>query len=304
MANTNKIYNINAIRPAILKAREQGNRKAITQKFCTELGISTGYWEMYNNGMKKLFEVVSDYCRLKNSPKATPAQLKDAMNKIFPLWRELLSSGEKDKNISDFRVREDDVSNLISFCQRFVNDSNNVKGEEGFVAKRAWAVEPLSAFRKMVETDMGIRVAGIEVMSDKQRDFLRAEGAILSKIKRAERSISDTKAGMDKSRAFFAKFSSQEMKQALKEQLEEAETAIKAFDTKISELRKEHAELIKAHNETDSDKAVAGKRGKRNAAKSPAEVSDKKAVPAKASEDSITIAAMVIPETAGVSAAA
>ena len=42
-----KVYNINAMRPAIVKMREKGNRGVITAKLCSELGISETYYTWY-----------------------------------------------------------------------------------------------------------------------------------------------------------------------------------------------------------------------------------------------------------------
>ena len=45
MANNNKVYNINAMRPAFVKMRENGNRGVITKSVCSELGISETFFE-------------------------------------------------------------------------------------------------------------------------------------------------------------------------------------------------------------------------------------------------------------------
>ena len=75
MANNNKVYNINAMRPAFVKMRENGNRGVITKSVCSELGISETFFEWYKKSVESLFEAVCSYCRLKNSPKATAAEV-------------------------------------------------------------------------------------------------------------------------------------------------------------------------------------------------------------------------------------
>ena len=42
-----KVYNINAMRPVLLAAHEQGNRRMIDKKFCAEHGVSEGYFKVY-----------------------------------------------------------------------------------------------------------------------------------------------------------------------------------------------------------------------------------------------------------------
>lgn len=280
MAKKNETYNINAMRPAILKARENGNRSIISKAMCAELGISEVYFNMYQTGMEKLFTAVCDYCRRKNSPKATAEELKTAYDAIFPLWRDLLSCGEKEKMSRDLRVTEHDISNLVSFCQRFVNDANNVNFEKDFVAKRAWAVMPLRAFTKSVETDLGIRVAGIEVLSDEQRDFLRAENKILRGWQKAERRIEDCKAMIEAYKVRMAKHPA--AKEVFQELIDDLNTQIKELVNKVKGFKQKHHDLLnppadgtdKVSDETaTTETAKAPKKkaaGKTAAKKSPA----------------------------------
>lgn len=89
-----KVYNINAMRPVLLAAHEQGNRRMIDKKFCAEHGVSEGYFKVYKKNMETLFEAVSAYARAKNSPKAKPSEvLGSARGHLPPLEGNALLRG-------------------------------------------------------------------------------------------------------------------------------------------------------------------------------------------------------------------
>lgn len=148
-----KVYNINAMRPVLLAAHEQGNSRMIDKKLCAEHGVSEGYFKVYKKGMETLFEAVSAYARAKNSPKAKPSEVLALREAIFPLWREMLSCGERTALSKELRVQEYDVDNLVGFCQKFMDDRNDVsRGEDKtFQSHKVWSVTPLRFFTRSVE---------------------------------------------------------------------------------------------------------------------------------------------------------
>lgn len=242
----NKVYNINAMRPALVKMREGGNRGVITKKVCSELGISETYYSWYKSSIEKLFEVVCAYCRVKNSPKASAAEVGAAHEAIFPVWKDMLSTAERDKMKRELRVTEHDISNLVSFCQTFVNDANDVSRgkDESFVAHKVWAVQPLKQFQKRVEIDLGIRIAQVEVMSDTDRDFLNAERKVLNKWKKAERRIEEISANKERLIALKTKMKGDEAKALLDEQIKDMDTQIAELNTRIEDCKKQHEQLL------------------------------------------------------------
>lgn len=261
MANNNKVYNINAMRPAFVKMRENGNRGVITKSVCSELGISETFFEWYKKSIESLFEAVCSYCRLKNSPKATAAEVDAAYEAIYPKWKEMLSTAERDKLTRELRVTEHDISNLVSFCQVFVNDKNDASrgADDTFVAHKVWATQPLKQFQKKVEIDLGIRIAQVEVLSDEQRDFLRAEQKILNKWKKAERRIKDMAANKERLTALKAKMKGAEAKALLDEQIADMDAQIAALNDKVKGFQKKHEELLNPPVEAAKDAAEVQK---------------------------------------------
>jgi hypothetical protein len=83
-----------------------------------------------------------------------------------------------------FACPPDDVSNLIGFCQKFMNGANNSFNEEGFGATKVWATNTEIAFRKFVETDSRNPHCSSRCARDDKRDFLTAERKLLTAIKK------------------------------------------------------------------------------------------------------------------------
>ena len=249
-----KVYNINAMRPAIVKMREKGNRGVITAKLCSELGISETYYTWYKKSIEGLFQAVCQYCRLKNSPKADSQALAEALEAIYPLWKDLLSTAERDKMQRELRVTKHDISNLVSFCQIFVDDANDIsRGQDDtFVAHKVWAVQNLRRFQQRVETDLGIRIAQVEVLSDTQRDYLRNERRILSKWRKAERRIQDLAAQKESLLAVKAKAKGSEVKALMDEQIAGLDEQIEAIQQKIQGLKADYATLQQQNQEAEN----------------------------------------------------
>ena len=111
MAKKNETYNINAMRPALQKAYQNGNRRMISAKDAKEAGVSEGYFEMYRKLVADLYNAAANYCRVKNSPTATDADRAAALEPIWGCWKALLQCGEKAKDQRDFRPSEHDIAN-------------------------------------------------------------------------------------------------------------------------------------------------------------------------------------------------
>ncbi len=235
MADTKKVVNINVMRKALEAKYAEGNRGVITEKFCEELGIDKAYFECHVNTVHKLYERVSAYCKLKNSTAAKAEELKAAYEAILPIWKELLSTAEDKKYERILRCRPDDVSNLIGFCQKFMNGANNSFNEEGFVATKVWATNTEIAFRKFVETDLGIRIAQVGVLDDDKRDFLTAERKLLTAIKKLTTEKDDLSGKLEKKSDKLSKCKTAESKEILTAEIEELKKALASIETKLSD---------------------------------------------------------------------
>lgn len=258
-------YNVNAMRKAFKHARLLGNRGPISKAMCEELGISEGYFALYTNNMTALYAAVIEYCKLKNAPVELDddriGKLKTAYDAIFAAWKTLLQSAEKDHFDKDLRVSENDVTNLVGFTQMFIRDRNDrsMGEDKNFVAKQAWANDTLRHFATRVETDLGIRIAKVDAMTDEERDFLRTERSAINKVRKNNDKYDTLVKRKDELTAIKKKLAGTPAESAMDE-------AIKALDDEIAENRKAHDVLVEALEKLDAPQALKDRRAKEAAA--------------------------------------
>lgn len=237
-------YNINEMRKAIIFAREKGNKRAISAAMCKECGVAEAYFRSYMEDIKKLYKAVAEYCRLKNSPRTDDVELDAKLEALRAQWQEFTKCAEASELSQELRVSTHDASNLVGFCQGFMQDSNNVDFEEKFVAKRVWAMNTMEKFQKYLETDLGIRVAGVEVLTDEERDFLTAENGFLRTITAGNAAIAEAQNQKSALMTQLHSAKSQELKDYLNaviakldEAMDKAQKAIKDAQTGLEAMR-------------------------------------------------------------------
>lgn len=180
------IYNINEMRKVLVAARENGNKGTINKALCEEHGVAEVWFNMYVESIKKLYLATCEYITIKHSVAATEDEKKASREKLYPLWKNILSNGEKGKHTHELRCSETDIDSIVGYCEIFINDRNNIDNEEDFVSYKEIAHQKESRFRKNIEILLGIRIAGIEVMSDTKRNFLLEQRKYMNKRKKAQ----------------------------------------------------------------------------------------------------------------------
>ena len=181
-----KVYNINFMRSALVASRENGNRKVISAKLCEELNIEPTWFTCYVNLVNKLYDACTSYIRVKHDQSTTDELRNEAREKLFPIWKELLACGEKDQFSKSLRVSPADIDSIIGYAEKFVLSANNLDFVDGFVAPKVIATETKSKFRRDVETLLGIRIAQVEVLTDRERDLLAIGRKLTSRKNRIE----------------------------------------------------------------------------------------------------------------------
>lgn len=238
-----QVYNINEMRPALIKAFKDGNKRCINAKLCEELKITEGYFNVYLTNIENLYNAINNYVRVKHSPNTTAEAVKTAYEQIFPLWKNALECGEKEKNAKDFHVELLDVEDLVGFCQRFSYSSN----AEG--ATKAWTNETFSAFRRKVETMLGIKIAGVEVLSDAKREWLNKERGLMSSIRHIEGDIKNLENTNKYLTDRVKKKSSKAVEAFVKEDIDANNQKINALKIKLETKKSE----LEAHRLTSAD---------------------------------------------------
>ena len=231
MAKTKKITNFNAMRPAIITAHNEGNRKAISKDMVLGAGIDNEFFVLWQSDVEKLRETVWDYVQKKKNgrfdSKITDADIYAARERIYPKWKDILSVGEAGVDTKELHVQESDVEDLIGFAWDFMATT------KGTVETRTTS----QIFRKKVESLLGCAIARNTILDDGERDTLQKFYSAQNRIQ----NCLDTKAELTSSLKNY---------EEMKANLPETE---KAFIAYIDKMILEVKEQIKAVDESKAN---------------------------------------------------
>lgn len=168
MADKNKVYNFNTMRPVIIIAHNNGNTKAINKDMVDGAEIDNRYFIQWQSDVNKLRETVLDYVTKKKNARfdssITEGDVYAARERIFPKWKEVLRVGEADKTSKELHVQESDIEDLIGFAWDFMKTTRGTV--ETGVSQQI--------FRKKVEALLGCAIAKNMMLNDHDRDVLDA----------------------------------------------------------------------------------------------------------------------------------
>ena len=163
-----KTFNYNAMRPAIIAAHNNGNRKAISKEYVDAFGIQDLQFEEWKKDIKKLYDAALEYHKLFRKPTLTwtaedTAALEEIeQKKILPAWANLLHAGESTKESRELRVLPNhDPMWVLRYISKIVTvaDIGSVDSDAGF-----------DVFRKGIETEIGLRIAQNGMLTADDRD--------------------------------------------------------------------------------------------------------------------------------------
>lgn len=158
-------FAINAMRPALIAAHKLNNRKAITEEIAISAGVTKEKLDEWRTLVEDLRKVVAECNNLRHKEESTSEQITVAKGQIYPKWRKVCKCGEseKDKSFhSRWFIRPEDVDSLIGFDEKFY--ATEVGTQMGHATP--------SMFRKYVESLIGWRITGNNMLTDKDRDDL------------------------------------------------------------------------------------------------------------------------------------
>jgi hypothetical protein len=163
-----KVYNFNEMRKVIVLAHNSSNNKAISKDMVAGAGVGAEFFEWWKNDTKKLQNAVWTYVKLKKNQRngdndITDEAIKNAYEMIFPLWKEILATGERSKVAKELHVQLSDVEDLIGFVWDFMPTTR------GTVEHQVTD----NQFRKKVESLLGCIIAKNAVLNDNDRDILK-----------------------------------------------------------------------------------------------------------------------------------
>lgn len=158
-------YAINAMRKALISAHKLNNKKAITEDIAVSSGVSVEKLTEWKEKVESLRQVVMACNDVRHRESSTREQLVLAEGRIYPCWRDVCKCGmsETDKSFHGrWFIRQSDVASLIGFDEKFY--ATEVGTQMGHA--------PSSTFRKYVESLIGWRITGNDMLNDKDRDDL------------------------------------------------------------------------------------------------------------------------------------
>lgn len=184
-----KIYNINAMRPVIIKAHgaDYCNSKAITKEMVVGAGVDMQYFVKWQNDVNALRDTVCEYVKLKHDNSAKDENVYAARERIFPKWKAILEAGENSKEEKELHVTPYDVDSLVGYAEQFMPTSKGT----------AITYTTQMVFRKFVEALLGCRIAQNAVLSDADRDTLQAYYSAQRRIQNCIDTASELKTQKD-----------------------------------------------------------------------------------------------------------
>jgi len=238
-----KVTNFNAMRPVIIVAHNDGNTKAINQDMVKGAGIDVSYFTMWKSDCEKLRATVWDYVQKKKNSRFDATITEDvlyaARERIFPKWKEILSTGEAKKDTRELHVSERDVEDLVGFAWDFMATSH------GTVEARTTE----QIFRKKVESLLGCAIAKNEVLDDTDRDTLSAFYGAQRSIQKCIDKLAELEASIKNYKELATKTESEDFKAFLEKQIKLVETEVKAEKenkAKAEATQKEHSAAAQA----------------------------------------------------------
>lgn len=286
MANTEKkVHCINWMHDALLSAYDNGNRGAIKSEAAILNNVTESQFAIYKDSISVLYEALCDYVRYGKSkdfmtnPMEHEKALKERRNKVFDLWRQILDWGEAEKDQRRIIVHPRDIEDLMTVVQRFQANAVNTDMDENFVAQKVWATVPEGIFRNKVETILGIRMNQAEVMTDNEREFLRALNKLVGTIRKNNANIEAEKTNKSAYEVRAAKNSSEAVKAEFKALSDICDAKIAQFQKKVDDAQKKLDEIKGLTADEWSKKNADEKAAKAEAA---AKAAEEKAAVAKA----------------------
>ena len=229
-----KIYNINAMRPVIIKAHgaDYCNSKAITKEMVVGAGVDMSYFVKWQADVDALRETVCEYVKLKHDTSAKDEDVYASRERIFPKWKTILEAGENTKDAKELHVTPYDVDSLVGYAEQFMATSRGTMIT--FTTKQI--------FRKYVEALLGCRIAQNAVMTDGDRDTLQSYYSAQRRIQNCIDTASDLK-------------TQKESFELMKKDAENEPMFLAFIERKIKEV--EEQEKANSESRTKADESLA-----------------------------------------------
>ena len=145
------------IKKALIMAHNQGNHNAISKDFAAGCGVSERAYESWVTFIDTLHYKVAPWVEKFNDKDIPDEELQNIYKDIFPTWRLINTTDDK------LFIRESDAIVICGYAKK--HGRSEVKGSiDVLVGKKA--------FRREIETELGIRIAQNEVLTEDEYDVI------------------------------------------------------------------------------------------------------------------------------------
>ena len=153
------------MRDAIIVACETGNAHAITLVEAVMAGIDPKEFSKWTSYVEALRQTAIEYGKVADNKDSGKDQIELAKGRVWEKWQQILTIGEEDKFHPNMFTREQDADT----CRVFACNMTTLNIPKiGTVA----AVTPGKAFRKMIESFLGLRIRANAALCDADRDII------------------------------------------------------------------------------------------------------------------------------------
>lgn len=207
-------FTLVTIKKALEWAHDEGNKHVLSKKEFEDLGLSEQSYDQWEAKTDELRLAAAEYNRLAQSATSTKEQLAKAEDDIWKAWRSVLAEGTEQNFNKNFFMRPYDAHTIGNWAAL-----KAVPTAHG----RVWGTQAKADFRRNIETLIGIRMAGNEMLSDDQHNIITSYEKAIASIKRNQEALDDS-------------VQNGKRKPGLRSQLESAQNRLAAMTSLVESL--------------------------------------------------------------------
>lgn len=164
---------LKAMKGALVMAHKTNNARAISKDFCAGCGIPENVYDSWTTWIKLLHEAVTPWVNKFNDKDATDEELQAIYKAVFPILRQLKRVDDK------LFLRESDAVRICGFAQKHGKTANG--SVDVAVGEKA--------FRREIETMLGIRIAQSAVLTEKEYDVITKYESTENNLEKAQNKL-------------------------------------------------------------------------------------------------------------------
>lgn len=172
MSTNNSI--LKGMKQALTRAHETNNAKAISKDFAAGCGVADNVFTSWCTWIESLHIAVTPWVEKFNNKDITDAELNEIYNKVFPILRQLAKVDD-----TPLFIRESDAVRICGFAAKHGKTANG--SIDVLVGK--------VAFRREIETMLGIRLAQNAVMTEDDYGIILKYDSAVKNQEKAENKL-------------------------------------------------------------------------------------------------------------------